>query len=154
SSGLSREDAHFAAHRKFGNALRLREESSEGWGWRILDTFAQDLRYGFRNLIANPYFSLAAILSLALGIGANTAMFSIINATMLRNLPIEDPKRLVSVNALQGGIDSFSNSTWEQIRNTQKTFTGMLAFSDASFDLSKGGESHFVRGLWVSGDYF
>ena len=154
AAGMSLEAAQSAAKRQFGNRLLLREQSSEAWGWTFLDTFAQDLRYGFRTLRANPYFSLAAILSLALGIGANTAIFSIINASMLRALPVEDPSKLVSLSMIGSGIDSFTNPIWEEIRDNQKTFTGMLAFSDARFDLAKGGESHFVRGAWVSGDFF
>jgi putative ABC transport system permease protein len=154
SAGMSPEAAQLAAKRQFGNRLLLREQSGEAWGWTFLDTLAQDLRYAFRTLRANPYFSSAAILSLALGIGANTAIFSIINAAMLRELPVANPARLVSVSMIGSGIDSFTNPIWEQIRDNQKTFSGMLAFSDARFDLANGGESHFVRGAWVSGDFF
>src|SRR3954451_16790064 len=89
--GVSPEDAASDAKRRFGNVTKLRENSREAWGWGFWDTLAQDLRYGLRNLAANPAFTVSAILSLTLGIGANTALFSIINAAMLRSLPVEDP---------------------------------------------------------------
>jgi len=118
----------------------------------------QDVRYALRQLQQRPAFASVVILSLALGIGANTAMFSIINAVMLRSLPVEDPHRLVVIKAGDGGDDTFTNPIWEQVRDNQKAFSGVFAYSEHPmsdrFDLSHGGESHFAQGLWVSGDFF
>jgi putative ABC transport system permease protein len=147
------------AKRKFGNAALLREESRGVWGWAFWDNLAQDVRYALRTLAANKGFAAAAILSLTLGIGANTAIFSIVNAVMLRSLPVEDPQRLVAIHVGNANSDRrrgavVTNPIWEAVRDSQQAFSGVLAYSDDRFDLANGGESHFSNGLWVSGDFF
>ncbi len=142
-----------SARRQFGNATLLQEISRESWGFPFLTALRKDLAYGARSLAAHPGFTAAAVLSLALGIGANTAIFSIINAVMLRTLPVADPQALVEVG--MGGSDNeLSTPIWEQIRDHQQGFSGTIAFSDERFDLSDGGEIHPANGLWVTGDFF
>jgi len=148
-----------ASGRSFGNVTQIQEASRAVWIWPFLETLAQDARYALRTLGANPGFAATAVLSLALGIGANTAIFSILNAVMLRSLPVEDPQRLVQVGSPNSNATSplsvaFTNPIWEQIRDHQKAFSGTLAFGTDRFDLAAGGESHFSNGLWVSGDFF
>lgn len=119
---------------------------------RLLETVWLDIRYGLRTLAANPVFGLTAVLSLALGIGANTAIFSILNAVMLRSLPIADPQQLVEI--LGDKSSFFTNPIWEQVRDHQQAFSGVFALGTDRFDLSAGGESRFADGLWVSADFF
>ena len=93
--GLTPEDARYAALRRFGNATLLKEESYMAWGWDWLESFVQDAAYGGRAMLRSPALTIVALLSLALGIGANTAIFSLLDAVMLRSLPVKDPAQLV-----------------------------------------------------------
>jgi predicted permease len=110
----------------------------------------QDFRDALRALRATPAISTIAILSLALGVGANTAIFSLVDSVLLKNLPVRDPERLV---ILTDG--SWTNPIWEQIRDRQaELFDGAAAFSGNSFDLASGGEARPVYGLYASGGFF
>ena len=111
-----------------------------------------DLRDAYRALRATPIVSAVAILSLALGIGANTAMFSILNSLLLRSLPVRQPQQLARVMQKEQG--SWTNPIWEQIRERQALFGGAAAWSAARFNIAGGGETQFVDGLWASGSYF
>lgn len=146
------EGSETSARVHFGNESLLREKSREAWGWAFAETLWQDVRYAARDLNSSRGFAAVAVLSLALGIGANTAIFSILNAVMLRSLPVEDPAQLVQLETRDNS--NYTNPLWEQIRDHQTAFSGMLAYSSTRFDLSAGGVSQPVEGIWVSGDYF
>jgi putative ABC transport system permease protein len=153
AEGWSEGDARRQALLQFGSYTRRKEDIREIDLLARLDTIVRDVRFGVRTLLGSPAFTATAVLSLALGIGANTAIFSIIDALMLRSLPVEDPARLVKVEA-KGIGGEFTNPIWEQMRDHQQAFSGMLAWGEDRFDLAQGGESRFARGLWVSGDFF
>ena len=117
------------------------------------DRLALDVRHSLRVLGKAPAFTAIAILSLALGIGANTAIFSIVYAVMLKTLPVEDPQQLVqfSIGERQTSI---TNPIWEAVRDREQVFDGAFAYGSARFDLASGGEKQQVTGLYVSGDFF
>ena len=117
-----------------------------------------DLRLALRSLRAAPVVTAVAIASLALGIGANTAIFSIVDSLLLRALPVKEPQRLTLVDdepgARRGFVSSWTNPIWEQIRARRDLFAGVCAYSTGRFNLSAGGETQFVDGLWASGGLF
>jgi len=94
-SGMPPDEVHYAALRRFGNVTLAQERSREMWVWGFWETCSQDVRYSVRQLKRNPGFTAVGVLTLALGIGANTAIFSLIDTAMLRSLPVRDPQRLV-----------------------------------------------------------
>jgi len=102
-SGMTPEEAHYAALRKFGNPALVKEQVRDVWGWTWLERFLQDLRFGWRQLRRSPGFTVVAVLSLALGIGANSTIFSVIDALLYRPLPYEHPGRLVVIWATEPG---------------------------------------------------
>jgi predicted permease len=128
-----------------------------------LDSFTQDLRYGARQLLRTPGFTTVAVLSLALGIGANTAIFQLVDAVRLRTLPVEEPQNLVYINFAPNSSRSgwwssrsatFTYAHWQQIQAQQQAFTGVLAWSATRFNLAQGGEVRYAEGLYVSADFF
>src|SRR5688572_26520537 len=139
--------------RRFGNTLRLREEAADVWGWRWLDDLVRDCRHAVRQLGQSPAFAATAILTLTLGIGANTAIFSVVNSLLLRPLPVQDPDRLAILgDAVREGM-AWSHPVWEQIRSRPELFDGTFASSAERLNLARGGEAQFVEGLWVSSEF-
>src|SRR5206468_3682410 len=114
-----------------------------------------DLRLAVRSLRATPVVSIVAALSLALGIGANTAIFSLVNSLLLRALPVKDPGQLALLSDDSGrGGASWTNPLWEQIRDTRDLFDRTFAWGTSRFNLAAGGETQFVEGIWASGGMF
>ncbi|HEY7897689.1 MAG TPA: ABC transporter permease, partial [Gemmatimonadaceae bacterium] len=150
--GMKPDVARRQARRQFGNYGLQKETTRDSDIFRWLETLLGDLRYAIRALRAAPGFALVAILSLALGIGANTAIFSLINAVMLKSLPVHDPEQLVVV--LRDGGETLTNPIWEYVRDHQDVFSGVLAYSATEFNLASGGEARPVPSNWVSGGYF
>lgn len=161
--GMETREAREAATRKLGNITKLREEihrmNSLGW----IESIWQDLRYGARNLRANPGFTLVAVLSLALGIGANAALFQLIDAVMLRSLPVKAPEQLVQIkvpdHADRNGHfwdqpNDITEPQWEFLRAHHAPFQDVFAWARTRFNLAESGPVHFVRGMYVSGDFF
>jgi predicted permease len=153
AKGLDPDAAAASARRRFGNPTLLREQGQNMWGWTYLDGWLRDIREAARTLLSTPGFTATAVVSLALGIGANTAIFSLVNALLLRSLPIEDPRELVQVT-LGGKQGDLTNPIWEEIRDRQHALGEALAFCTDKFDLASRGEAELVDGMWVSGDFF
>src|SRR6266542_1784543 len=118
--------------------------------WK-LGAMMTDLRDAFRALKATPVVTVVAILSLALGIGATTAIFSILDSLMIRALPVKDPQRLAVLGIGNQGRDSWTNPIWEQIRDRQQLFDGAFAWSSGRFNLSQSAQTEYVDGMWASG---
>src|SRR5215831_7572953 len=114
--------------------------------------YVHDLRLALRQLIATPIVTSAAVLSLALGIGANAAIFSIVDSLLLRTLPVAHPEQLVILQSA-GQATSWTNPIWEAIRAESGRFGGAMAWAAARFDPASGGEAHLVPGLWASGGF-
>src|SRR5438128_493219 len=121
----------------------------------------QDLRYACRQLRKSPGFAAAAILSLALGIGANTAIFQLVDAIRLRMLPVRDAQELATISFAKGSLRSgwvstrsgrFTSAQWDALRAQQQPFQGLAAWSAARFNLSPGGEARYADAMYVSGD--
>jgi len=133
---------------------RSKEECRDMRKVNWLHDVIQDLRYGVRMLRKNPSFTATAVLTLALGIGVNTAVFSVVNALMLRSLPVERPEELRIIFSGPNRNASFSNPLWEQLRERQDVFAGVFAWATPRFDLAQGGEVRYARGLMASGQFF
>jgi macrolide transport system ATP-binding/permease protein len=172
-------EANHAARREFGNLELAKQTTRDVWGWRWLDDLFEDARYGLRALGKNPGFAFAAILTLALGIGANTAIFSIIDAALLRSLPVRDADRLVlfewrahqslkfrsyssygdctrtQSESSPGGC-SFSQPFFNQIQSQSGIFSSVAAYAfSQSLNLTGNGPASTVDNVnYVSGNYF
>jgi putative ABC transport system permease protein len=157
ASGMPPEEARYAALRRFGNVTLAQERSREMWGWQWLETLLQDVRYGLRQLRRNPGFTSVAILTLALGIGANTAVFSVVNAVLLRPLPFPNPGRLVSVTSTiqrTGSSGSASYPDFLDWRARNHVFDGMAAYRVDNFTLTGGETPLHVSAVVASADLF
>jgi putative ABC transport system permease protein len=154
--GIAPDEARRLARLRLGGAAQLHETNRDLRGLPFLESFAQDVRFALRMLRKSPAFTAVAILTLALGIGANTAIFSLLDAVLLRTLPVEHPEQLQILARNYNGEpnSSMNNPLWEAIRDNQSVFSGMLAWGTRRFDLTNGGEAHFAQGLYVSGGYF
>jgi predicted permease len=129
----------------------------------FLDSLQADLKYAWRQLGQSKGFTTVAVLSLALGMGANTAIFQLVDVVRLRTLPIQNPQELVYVDFPQGSQRSgwfstrsarFTHAQWQQIQSQQQAFSGMAAWSAARFNMASGGEVRYAEGLYVNGDFF
>lgn len=151
-------DDPYAARRALGNLARVKEDVRDAWGWMWMERLGQDLRYALRTMRQSPGFTATAVLSLALGIGANTAIFSLIDALMLRWLPVRDPQELVQVQIQSGGqgrgSGSFSYPVVRALADRREIFSGLFGVSRAGFVVGSGGGVQQVFGCWVTGDYY
>jgi predicted permease len=158
AAGMEAAEARYAAHRQLGNAISLKEDTRSLRTLPWVENFAHDLRYGSRTLIKTPLFALIAITTLALGIGASTAIFSIVNSVLLRPLPFAQPERLVQVweTNLKMGADRNVVNPMNFLDWTEqnRSFAGMAAVVDTSTKLGFGQEPLQVPAILVSPQFF
>ena len=156
AAGMSREEAERRARLEFGGIEQVKEECRESRSLASFNALLRDLRYGLRMLRRNPGFTAVAVLSIALGIGANTAIFSIIQALLLRWLPVPNPQELMQVRiVIQGSsIDSFSYPVIQALATRKDVFANLAGFSGNSFVVGPAAAAVRTSGGWVSGEFY
>ena len=158
--GLTPVDAERRARIEFGGHEKFKEECREALGTRLLETFLEDLRFAARTLRKSPGFPAVAILTLALGIGANTAIFTLLDQILLRSLPVKDPQQLVLLDLVghdygnSSGDSVLSYPLYRDFEERNEVFSGMFCHRFTSASLSFGGQAEPVRIELVSGTYF
>jgi putative ABC transport system permease protein len=162
-NGASPDDAVAAARREFGNIAQVQEATRDVWGKRGLEALAQDVRYALRTFNRNRSFAAVAIVSLALGIGANMALFQVVNAVRLRSLPVASPQTLADIHIVNMDAARGQRQMWfpavtfpifREIEQRQDAFSEIFAWSSGMFNLATGGDMRLANGLFVSGHFF
>jgi predicted permease len=155
-AGQSAEEARRQALIKLGGVEPTKERYRRQRGLPMVEALARDLRYGLRMLARSPGFTAVAVVSLALGIGANTAIFSLVNAALLRPLPVERPEQMMSLtNAVETRMfPTFSYPNYKDIRDRNDVFRGLIAYRFAPLSVSYDGVNERQWGYVVSGNYF
>src|SRR5580693_5678080 len=153
--GMSRDEAQRRVRLDFGGLEQVKEECRDARGVSLLETLVQDVRYGWRSLRKSPGFAAAALFTLALGIGANTAIFSVVYGILLRPLPFWDASHLVLLNETtpQVGDVSVSYPNFQDWRRQSRTFTEMAAVSGVKFNMAGSSQPENIGGLAVSPNF-
>jgi predicted permease len=159
--GLKPEDARYAARQQFGGVTQMKNEIRDRSRFRPLEAVLQDSAYVLRQFRKSPVFAIAAVLTLAIGIGANTAIFSLVDQLILRLLPVHDPQKVVGLAGMgnfygdsQGTDPLFSYPMYEDIRDHNQVFSQTMCLRPDDFSISVSWESEMVSGELVSGNYF
>jgi putative ABC transport system permease protein len=158
AGGMSRKEAEHAARREFGNVTLIEEDSRNAWRWPPIEDFFMDIRYGLRMLRKSAGFSTAAVLTLALGIGANTAIFGLVDSAFLRGLPFREPERLVHIWTIEADDDVHTPTPvqYQAVRNDTKSFEQVAAegwadyFYSANDSVSENLAGSLVTSNWLS----
>jgi predicted permease len=165
ASGMSRDEASAAARREFGNATLLEEHGREAWQWRALETTLRDVRYALRQLRRNPGYPLTVLLTLTFAIGLNTAVFSVVNALLLRPLPYSEPERLASLNTHRDGVNQAGKSVsddensvdgemWEMVRDNVPAVNAAADSLIGGVNLQMATNVRYVQEQRVTTKYF
>jgi len=156
ADGMNSEEARFAALRSFGGVEQAKEQCREARGVRLIEDLWKDLRYGARMLLKQPGFTLVAVVTLALGIGVNTAIFSVVNGVLLKSLPFPEPERLVVLSETSKDVPDMSVAypNYLDWRAQQTVFENMAARMPAGGVLTGDGEAERITGRWVTASFF
>jgi len=156
AEGMAPAEAERTARRAFGNAAIARERFYESQRWLWWDQLRQDIRYGLRSLWKAPAFTLTAALTVALGVGANTAIFSLVDAVLLQSMPVRNPKELVFLEAAgsKGNSGAPPYPCFERLRAETSSFSGMAVFATDELRIEVDGKAEQVMGQVASGNYF
>jgi MacB-like periplasmic core domain len=156
-NGLPPEEARYAARRAFGNTALIKEQTHEAWGWAVFERFLQDVRYAFRQLRKNAGFAAICTITLALGIGATTTIFSVVDSLLLRPLPYPNAPRIVRIwntFAPRGMTEiPFSEPEFNEYRESQ-SFAHVAGFSVGTLTLTGSGDPLHVAASWGTPDFF
>jgi predicted permease len=163
AQGMSREAAERDARKRFGSPTATRERVSAEDAMLELESLRDDVRSAMRVFTRSPSFSLVVVATLALGIGANTAIFELLDAVLLQSLPVKNPQelaqvRVVDLDKARGDVSSnypvVTNLIWEKLRKDHPGFSGIAAWREAGFSRDSGGDARWANGLYVSGEFF
>src|SRR5215469_10256255 len=160
--GISREEARRAVRLEQGTAEVAKEKVAAAAWESFVETLWQDVRFALRTLRKTPVFTIVAILTLGLGIGANTAIFQLLDAVRMRNLPVPNPQQLAAVRiagsnhglGINQDYGDLTRPIWQEIRDHQQAFSGIFAWSVSNRYTGRGSEMRHFNGLWVSGNFF
>jgi predicted permease len=155
--GVPHPEVELAARRAFGNARRWHERLRELWQFQWLENLLRDVRFSWRLLLKSRAFSIVALLTLALGVGANTTVFSMINGLLLRPLPVPESDRLAVLGIIQGRPQpnySFPEPIFRAFEHRHEVFEDVFAFSRREFEVRRGTASEEILGQYVSGSFF
>ena len=154
AGGLNRRDAELAARRKFGNVTLIEEQGSEAWRMPNIEGWFSDLRFAVRRLKASPGFALTAVITLALGIGANVVVFSVLNGLILRPLGVPDAKNLYQISRGTNGGDEQAYPDYRDFRDRNPSFSGMIAYKILPAGMSVDNATVRSWGVAATGNYF
>jgi len=150
--GISPDKARLQARRDFGNMTLAAERSSETWGFIRLSDIGRDGYYGVRQFARHPGFTATVVLTLALAIGANSAIFSVVNVFLLKSLPVQHPETLVEIGIRPAG--NFEQQAYEYLRDHQKTLAGLIAWDDGNIAVVIDGKASVIQVDYVSGNFY
>jgi putative ABC transport system permease protein len=155
ASGMSRKEASAAAHREFGNVNLVEEDSRAVWRWAFVECVFADVRYALRMLRKTPGFTLIAVTILALGIGSNTAVFSLIDALLLRSLAVPAPQELVKITfGPPGKPGMLPGPMFDRLRERQGTFTDLFGWTNSPMVLTENGVTRPIQAAYATGSAF
>jgi len=154
AGGMDRKQAEHEARREFGNVTRIEEQGREAWMWPKIEGLLEDIRFAFRRLNRSPGFALTAIATLALGIGANVIVFSVLNGVILRPLPVPSPEQIFQLTRGKDASDYHSYLDYADLRDRDKSMDGLIAYGALTAGLTIDNATAESWGYTASANYF